>query len=239
MSTDGAPETEANDSEEPGESGGMSELTAKIVLLTVGLLVMWGIVAVLPETAYFVAGIMACRGWQKGRGWIGRRGDEDDAGEPEGDETVAGAAETWRVPTFHELCESLARVGTPHAHVAVLAHDLGTTPERVREALDACGVQVEGVRMQGRGSSTGVKGDALPTPRSPLGGDVGAGQPGNNDNNNAAAATPEKGLRVEPIGNAGHILRGTPAQRPEADAIFARFMAEAFPSPPKGEVTDE
>ena len=41
-------------------------------------------------------------------------------------EAAAGTAETWRVPTFHELCESLARVGTPHAHIAVLAHDLGT-----------------------------------------------------------------------------------------------------------------
>jgi hypothetical protein len=209
MSATGEPEVQADDVEDPGESGesaGMSERTAKIVLLTVGLLVMWGIVAVLPETAYFVAGIMACRGWQKARGWIGRRGsDEDEAGEPEANGTVVGAAETWRVPTFHELCESLARVGTPHAHIAVLAHDLGTTPERVREALDACGVQVEAVRMQGRGSSTGVKGDALPTPRSTPGGVVGAGQPAN-DNNNASATTPEKGLRVEHIGQAGAIV---------------------------------
>jgi hypothetical protein len=198
---------EPGESEEPGESDGMSERTAKIVLLTVGLLAMWGIVAVLPETAYFVAGIMACRGWQKARGWIGRHGeDEASEPEPEADETVAGAAETWRVPTFHELCESLARVGTPHAHIAVLAHDLGTTPERVREALDACGVQVEAVRMQGRGSSTGVKGDALPTPRSTLGGVVGAGQPANNDNNNDPGDPSEKGLRVQPIGQAGTLI---------------------------------
>jgi hypothetical protein len=60
--------------------------------------------------------------------------------------------------------------------------------------------------MQGRGSSTGVKGDALPTPRSTLGGVVGAGQPANNDNNNASATTPEKGLRVEPIGQAGTVI---------------------------------
>jgi hypothetical protein len=210
MSATGEPEVEADDAEEPGESGepdGMSERTAKIVMLVVGLLAMWGIVAVLPETAYFVAGIMACRGWEKARGWIGRRGeDEASEPEPEADETVVGAAETWRVPTFHELCESLARVGTPHAHIAVLAHDLGTTPERVREALDACGVQVEAVRMQGRGSSTGVKGDALPTPRSTLGGVVGAGQPANNDNDNASATTPEKGLRVEAIGQAGTVI---------------------------------
>jgi hypothetical protein len=207
VSTDEAPETEAEEVEGPGESAGMSERTAKLILASIALAALAAIVIVFPYVAYFVAGIMACRGWQKTRGWIGRRGDDEDgAGEPEADETVAGAAETWRVPTFHELCESRARVGTPHAHIAVLAHDLGTTPERVREALDACGVQVEGVRMQGRGSSTGVKGDALPTPRSTLGGVVGAGQPANNDNNNASAATPEKGLRVEPIGQAGTVI---------------------------------
>ncbi|MFE2712247.1 hypothetical protein ACFXKI_09715 [Streptomyces mirabilis] len=211
MSAVEEPETEAaedpGESEEPGESDGMSERTAKAVLLMVGLLAMWGIVAVLPETAYFVAGIMACRGWQKARGWIDRR-SEDEASEPEleAEETVAGAAETWRVPTFHELCESLARVGTPHAHIAVLAHDLGTTPERVREALDACGVPVEAVRMQGRGSSTGVKGGALPIPRPTLGGVVGAGHPGNNDNNNGPDGAPEKGLRVEPIGQSGTLI---------------------------------
>jgi hypothetical protein len=207
VSADEAQEQEVDEAEAPGESDGMNERTAKLILAFVALAGLAAIVIVFPYVAYFVAGIMACRGWQKARGWIEqRRSDEDEAGQTEAGETVAGAAETWRVPTFHELCESLARVGTPHAHIAVLAHDLGTTPERVREALDACGVQVEAVRMQGRGSSTGVKGDALPTPRPTLGGVVGAGQHANNDNNNSPGADPEKGLRVERIGQAGAIV---------------------------------
>lgn len=195
----------------PGE---MSEWTAKAIVVVVGCGAMWGVVAAFPWVAYVVVGVLGTLGWQKARGWIGRRrSDEADEPDPKADETAAGDAETWRVPTFHELCESLARVGTPHAHIAVLAHDLGTTPERVREALDACGVQVEAVRMQGRGSSTGVKGDALPVPRPPLGGVVAAGQPADNDNNNAEGDVPREGLRVEPIG-----LSGTVTYHP-ADAV--------------------
>lgn len=111
-----------------------------------------------------------------------------------------------RVPTFHELCEALAAVGTPHAHLAVLAAKLDTPAELVREALEGCGVPVEAVRMRGRGSSTGVKGDALPAPRGPRGSVVAAGQPANNDNNNTPAVPVEKGLRVEAIGQGGAIV---------------------------------
>lgn len=113
---------------------------------------------------------------------------DDEPGEPDVDEPE-GAVEqlpaTAPLPTFGQLCESLDRVGTPHAHIAVLAADLGTSAERVREALDLCGVVVEPVRMRGRGSSTGIKGDALPAPGSASGGVVAAAQPTNNDNNNA------------------------------------------------------
>lgn len=211
MSADEEPEAaeveETDDVGESGESAGMSERTAKLLLLVVLLLAMWGIIAAAPWVAYVVVGILLDRGWLKVRDWQAqRRGDDPDEGEQGTEETAVGAAETWRVPTFHELCESLARVGTPHAHIAVLAHDLGTTPERVREALDACGVQVEAVRMQGRGSSTGVKGDALPSPRPAPGGVVAAGQPANNDNNNAPPAEPEKGFRVEAIGQGGTVV---------------------------------
>ncbi|MFF6829627.1 hypothetical protein [Streptomyces longwoodensis] len=100
------------------------------------------------------------------------------------------------LPTFHHLCEALDRVGTPHAHIAALAEDLGTTTEQVRVALDRCGVAVEPVRMRGRGSSTGIKGGSLPTPRPAPEGVVGAGQPANNDNNNADEDRPREGVHV-------------------------------------------
>jgi hypothetical protein len=207
MSADEQPEPEVEETETAGESEGMSERTAKFLLLTALLLAMWGIIAAAPWVAYVVVGILLDRGWLKARGWQAqRRGDEPGEEGSDAEEAQAGAVETWRVPTFHELCESLARVGTPHAHIAVLAHDLGTTPERLREALDACGVQVEAVRMQGRGSSTGVKGGALPAPRPTPGGVVGAGQATNDNNDNAPPAGPEKGFRVEAIGQGGTVV---------------------------------
>ncbi len=208
MNADEEPEAvEAEVDEDAGESEGMSERTAKLLLLTVLLLAMWGIIAAAPWVAYVVVGILVDRGWLKARDWREQRGGDKPDGEGQGaKEAEAGAVETWRVPTFHELCESLARVGTPHAHIAVLAHDLGTTPDRVREALDACGVAVGAVRMQGRGSSTGVKGDALPAPRPAPGGVVAAGQPDDNDNNNALPVEPEKGPRVQRIGQGGTVV---------------------------------
>ena len=209
----------------------MSERTAKVILVVIAVGALWGIVAAAPWVAYVVVGIIADRSWLKARGWIARRHGDEDTQDDE--ETEAAAVETWRVPTFHELCESLARVGTPHAHIAVLAHDLATTPERVREALDACGVPVEAVRMQGRGSSTGVKGGALPVPRSV----VGAGQATNNDNNNASGEGSEKGLSVEDIGLAGTIIREpaeTQQRRANVSDLVDRFFAEAARNRPAG-----
>lgn len=130
------------------------------------------------------------------------------------DEPDAGAehvpAGPWE-PALPHLRIALARVGTPHAHLAVLAADLGTTPERVREALEKWGIPIEAVRMQGRGTSTGVKGGGAVHPALVLRPEdeavVAAGQPRNNDNNNAQDRPAEKGLRVERIGQAGTIIR--------------------------------
>jgi hypothetical protein len=131
----------------------------------------------------------------------------DETGtEEQPDDAVEQLPDAAALPTFHQLCEALARVGTPHAHIAVIAEDLGTTPERVRDALDRCGVSVEPVRMRGRGSSTGIKGGSLPAPRPARDGVVAAGHPANNDNNTPDDLTQE-GLRVEPIGLSGTVVR--------------------------------
>ncbi|WP_073946507.1 hypothetical protein [Streptomyces kebangsaanensis] len=112
--------------------------------------------------------------------------------EPAVEQTPAGPL----LPNLLDLRVSLAKVGTPHAHLAVLAADIGTTPERVREALDRWEIPVEAVRMQGRGTSTGVKGGAAAHPALAPGPDVvavvAAGQPANNDNNNAFTTVPDE-----------------------------------------------
>lgn len=118
---------------------------------------------------------------------------EDPGGTEDSDgterETAPPAPAAPPLPSLPDLRIALARVGTPHAHLAVLAADIGTTPERVREALEKWAIPIEAVRMQGRGTSTGVKGGPAVHPslalRSEDAAVVAAGQPANNNDNNA------------------------------------------------------
>ncbi|MFI7239688.1 hypothetical protein [Streptomyces cyaneofuscatus] len=112
--------------------------------------------------------------------------DSDEPATQETDEdTQPGSAPEAFLPHLQDLREAVWKVGTPHAHITALAADLNTTPDRVRESLTKWGIPVEPVRMRGRGSSTGVKGDHFPAPATPPGGVVAAGQPANNNDNNA------------------------------------------------------
>ncbi|MFE4691244.1 hypothetical protein ACFRH6_14440 [Streptomyces sp. NPDC056749] len=127
----------------------------------------------------------------------------DDSTEPEQGEGQqnAEAEQTTATPDAPlpsplDVCGAVWRVGTPHAHLAVLAEELDTTTDRVREVLATKGIPIEPVRMRGRGSSTGVKASHFPTPAAPSDGVVAAGQPTNNDNNN---------VRVERHANGAHI----------------------------------
>ncbi|MFF7881016.1 hypothetical protein ACH40F_07940 [Streptomyces sp. NPDC020794] len=167
----------------------MSERTAKVVLLTVGLLAMWGIVAVLPETAYFVAGIMACLGWQKTRGWIGRRQGHSDEAPPAVDEVTA-----------EDVVETLHEVANPNVFLADFAAAFDLDTAAARALLEGHEIRVR--RAVRNGDSTGVgvhKDDLPPLPRpaqeTPVGG-VDQGQPTN-----------QQGLSSEPIGLAGVVVK--------------------------------
>lgn len=120
---------------------------------------------------------------------------EDQPGSEEPEPAVEQASAGPPLPILPDLRISLARVGTPHAHIAVLAADIGTSPERVREALDKWQIPVEAVRMQGRGSSTGVKGGDAVHPALALRPEdaavVAAGEGANNDNNNGFTLVPD------------------------------------------------
>ncbi|MFE3146622.1 hypothetical protein ACFXJ6_08150 [Streptomyces sp. NPDC059218] len=126
--------------------------------------------------------------------------DRTSSEEPEPAGTAAPPVEGPPLPSHEALHEALSRVGTPHAHIAVLAEDLKITPERVRAALARLSVPVQDVRMQGRGSSTGIRGDRFPapplTPGPPSAGVVGAGQSANNDNNNASSTVHRERLVI-------------------------------------------
>lgn len=94
--------------------------------------------------------------------------------------------------TREQLVQALHTVGAPHAHTTALADHLGTSTDRVREALTAARIPTSGgVRMKGRpvAVSPGVKADdfpPLPSPgeEAPQGGLLTSN---NNDNNNSRA----------------------------------------------------
>lgn len=170
-------------------------------------------------TAWTIAAYRAGRDdWQpkEGPAQPERSAEESTGGQPEGaqpESAVEQATPKPMLPILPDLRVSLLKVGTPHAHIAVLAADIGTTPERVREVLDRYEIPVEPVRMQGRGSSTGVKGgDAVHPALAPRPEDVAvvaAGQPANNDNNNVFTLVPDT---VNPVRT--HVVWNTSKTEP-------------------------
>ncbi|MFE2965520.1 hypothetical protein ACFXKC_17940 [Streptomyces sp. NPDC059340] len=184
MSTDEAPEPEAEEVNDAGESGGMSERTAKAILALVALAALAAIIIVFPYVAYFVAGIMACRGWQKTRGWIGRRG-EDEASEPEPDEVTA-----------EDLVETLHEVANPNVFLADLAAAFGLSGADARALLEAHQVRIRRAVRNGNDTGVGVHRDDLPPLPRPL------------------SDTPDRGVElhnqqptVEAIGLAGVVVK--------------------------------
>ncbi|MFD5938289.1 hypothetical protein [Streptomyces griseus] len=124
-------------------------------------------------------------------------------GDEESSEPAPDAEQAPALPTLQDVREAVSRVGTPHAHLAVLAEALGTTTDRVREVLAEHHIPVEPVRMRGRGTSTGVKAGHFPAPAAAPEPVVAAGQPANNNTNNT---------RVESHAGGAHITV-TPARQ--------------------------
>jgi hypothetical protein len=126
--------------------------------------------------------------------------DGSSSEEPEPAGSAVPPVEEPPLPSHQALHEALSRVGTPHAHIAVLAEALDTPAERVRASLDQLSIPVEAVRMRGRGSSTGIRADKFPAPppapETPSDGVVGAGQSANNDNNNTVNLVHREGLVI-------------------------------------------
>lgn len=109
---------------------------------------------------------------------------EQPKGEEKDSEPAPAAEQGPPLPALQDVREAVSRVGTPHAHLAVLAEALGTTTDRVREVLAEHSIPVEPVRMRGRGTSTGVKAGHFPAPAAAPESVVAAGQPANNNTNN-------------------------------------------------------
>ncbi|MFB6771120.1 hypothetical protein [Streptomyces sp. NPDC056337] len=179
--------------ESTAEPGGMSDRTARLVLLAVACLAMWGIVAVLPETAYVVVGALGTIGAQRARTWwAGRR---------------QAPAEDEHRP---DVVDALRRLVGDDRGVLLtrLRDDLRVADTKtVRVLLDEAGVRVRtGVRT-GAGNGPGVHQDDIPAP--PPAHDDGCccRSSANANANNTTGGETGEGLRVERIGQSGYIVR--------------------------------
>ncbi|MFZ4206784.1 hypothetical protein ACOZE4_18300 [Streptomyces griseoincarnatus] len=189
MSDTDATEPEGAELGESGESVPGSERAARLVLAGVLLLAMWGIVAVLPETAYVVVGVLGTLGWQKVRAWIRRRRGGEEAREDDPDETGGEQRET--------VVETLHRLAGPHVFLAEFASARGLSTETARAVLEALGIRVRRAVRNGGRTGVGVHRDDIPPlPRTPSGppvGPVDQGQPTN-----------QQGIRVERTETGGY-----------------------------------
>lgn len=173
-------------------------------VLAVALGAAGGVAYAVPEVAYFVTGLLATAGYRKAHGWVSARrapGADTDAGEPVDVVTV-----------LQELT-----IGGGHVRLTQLQEAAGLPDTKaVRALLDEAGVPVRpGVRAGGR-NGPGVHHDDVPPLPGPGSGTPSEGclcSSGANPNaNNDPLAGAEEGLCVEPIGQAGAVVR-VPSER--------------------------
>ncbi|MYT26117.1 hypothetical protein GTW69_38605 [Streptomyces sp. SID7760] len=174
-------------------------------VLTIGLAAAGGVAYAVPETAYFVTGLLAAAGYRRARAWAAARRAN---GEASGDEAAA--------VDIVEALQSLA-VGGAHVRLTQLQEAAGLPDTKVvRALLDEAGVPVRpGVRAGGK-NGPGVHHDDVP-PLSAVGSDPPSGgclcSSGANANaNNGPSKGAGEGLRVEPIGQSGSVIR-VPGER--------------------------
>lgn len=100
----------------------------RLAVLAAGAYGAWLLIRRWPAVLWFAVPVWC---------WAAIRAIPTEAEQPsqgkEGDAEPAPAAEEApALPTLQDVREAVSRVGTPHAHLAVLAEALGTTTDRVR-----------------------------------------------------------------------------------------------------------
>jgi hypothetical protein len=225
------PTEQAEETEETaGEEDDEPSRAAKLVVVVVFTVIVWRVVVALPMVAYVIVGILGTLGWQQLRA---RRAARDDASE---------AKKESEQPDVGEALRRLIR-DDKGVLLTVLRDDLKLPDTKaVKSLLKAEGIPFKAGRTR-EGNGPSVRREDIPAAPSPVaphshgeGCCCRSGDNGNSNNGHGEGAG--EGIRVEHIGNSGQILRGTPTQRSEAQAIFDRFMAEAFPDSPN-KVTDD
>ncbi|KUH38398.1 hypothetical protein ATE80_13090 [Streptomyces kanasensis] len=207
------------EAEGPGESGGMSERTARYILLGVGALAAWGLVVAFPWVAYVIVGAGLTIGCQRCQAWRAARREAAD-------EAPQAAEQTTDVPgpDVAGALRELAKEGGSGVLLTRLRDYLDATDTKtVKALLDEASIPTRaGVRTP-HGSGPGVHRDdippALPADEGAQEGRCSCRSEANANANNAPESDPREGIRVEPIGDTGHLIVRHPADATRHHAI--------------------
>lgn len=190
--------------EQPAEEQGSGRVAGGCVL-AVGCGIAGCVAYAVPEVAYFVTGLLATAGYRKAHAWVAARRADD--GE-QGDE----AEPVDIVTALQQLAD-----GGAHVRLTQLQEAVGVPDTKaVRALLDEAGIRVRsGVRAAGR-NGPGVHHDDVP-PRPGAGSGTPSGgclcsSAANTNADNGPSRDPGEGLRVEPIGHSGSVVR-VPGER--------------------------
>lgn len=161
-------------------------------LAVIGITAAGTIVMVVPETGYYVAGLLTAAGVRRTRTWASRR---REAAEAEADE---------QEPV--DIVAALQRLGEGGEHVRLtqLQEAAGLPDTKaVRALLDAADIPIRpGVRAGGKNGPGVHAADIPPLGAAPSGGCL-CRSDANANTNNTPGEGPEKGFRVEHTGQAG------------------------------------
>ncbi|MEU4996567.1 hypothetical protein [Streptomyces sp. NPDC021622] len=170
---------------------------AVLVLGGAAVLVVRLVVTRVPYIAYFVAGVIACVVWQRARAWLTKRrgGDAEESEEQE-------------PPDVGEALRALGKGGN-HVLLTALRKELGVDDTKaVRALLKTEKIRVRsGVRTP-KGNGPGVHHEDIPPapPESNQAHGDGCCCRSANNTNNVDEGPSQKGLRAEPIGQAGTLV---------------------------------
>ncbi|WP_145877516.1 hypothetical protein [Streptomyces sp. BK340] len=175
----------------------MSERTAKVIVLLVAAGALVGVVIAFPYIAYFVAGILACRGWDKARAWRAHRAETEPAEDDEEADEVDIVEALQQLGRSVLLTELRAEAGLPDT-------------KTVKTLLGEAGIPWRAGVRTSAGNGPGVHQDDIPASSLVADGDHGerccCRSDANANTNNDCEEEPEEGLRVQRIGTDGYIL---------------------------------
>ncbi|MBE4790998.1 hypothetical protein [Streptomyces caniscabiei] len=205
--SDETTKTATDNAGEEGEPSRIAGWLVGLVLIGVAILALKALVTAFPYVAYYVAGLLTCWGWSKGRSRLTRRADDDQEHEDIAIEIdIAGA-----------LRRLSGDAGSSVLLTALRDHLTLPDTKAVKALLDEAGIRHKAVRTPD-GNGPGVHVKDIPPVSSPTPEAHDERCCCRSDDNNNADNTPDgdprKGTRVEAIGDGGLLVSHTCRNRP-------------------------